>query len=218
MPSGSATSRAGSMKSGENLTRFRSEARGAVRIVRVPLTVTSLECFGPILRDYGQSHAFNPTWVGHARVHLVWLHGSERPTGANPVRDFVPTTRPGSRLPHAWVARAGERLSVLDLLPYDGFTVLAGPEGAAWAEAVAGIRGLPLRCLIAGRDFTDPVGEDCPEGPFRCQRRLAVPAGQLPVGQRGFGTIRIPAGRPMRYACAKSPWLIATARRPRESM
>jgi len=86
----------------------------------------------------------------------VWLHGSERPTGANPVRDFVPTPRPGSRLPHAWVARAGERLSVLDLLPYDGFTVLAGPEGAAWAEAVAGIRGLPLRCLIAGRDFTDP--------------------------------------------------------------
>src|SRR5439155_1404717 len=54
-----------------------------------------------------------------------------------------------SRLPHAWVARAGERLSVLDLLPCDGFTVLAGPEGAAWAEAVAGIRGLPLRCLIA---------------------------------------------------------------------
>ena len=82
--------------------------------------------------------------------------GSERPTGANPVRDFVPTTRPGSRVPHAWVARAGERLSVLDLLPYDGFTVLAGPEGAAWAEAVAGIRGLPIRCLIAGRDFTDP--------------------------------------------------------------
>jgi 2,4-dichlorophenol 6-monooxygenase len=59
-------------------------------------------------------------------------------------------------VPHAWVARAGERLSVLDLLPYDGFTVLAGPEGAAWAEAVAGIRGLPIRCLIAGRDFTDP--------------------------------------------------------------
>src|SRR5438128_404437 len=84
--------------------------------------------------------------------------GSERPTGANPVRDFVPTTRPGSRVPHAWVARAGERLSVLDLLPYDGFTVLAGPEGAAWAAAAAGIHELPVRCLIAGRDFMDPEG------------------------------------------------------------
>ena len=85
--------------------------------------------------------------------------GSARPTGANPVRDFVPTTRPGSRVPHAWVERAGgERLSVLDLLPYDGFTVLAGPEGSAWAEAAAGIHELPIRCLVAGRDFTDPEG------------------------------------------------------------
>ena len=46
-----------------------------MRIVKVLLTVTSLEFFGPILRDYSPSHAFNPTWVGHARVHLVWLLG-----------------------------------------------------------------------------------------------------------------------------------------------
>jgi hypothetical protein len=52
-----------------------SEPRGAVRTVRVLLTVTSFEFFGPILRDYSASHAFNPTWVGHARVHLVWLLG-----------------------------------------------------------------------------------------------------------------------------------------------
>ncbi|TMB05181.1 MAG: hypothetical protein E6J70_02575 [Deltaproteobacteria bacterium] len=52
-----------------------SEPRGAVRIVKVLLTITSLEFFGPILRDYSPSHAFNPTWVGHARVHLVWLLG-----------------------------------------------------------------------------------------------------------------------------------------------
>ena len=88
----------------------------------------------------------------------VVADGSEKPTAANPVRDFVPTTRPGSRVPHAWVERAGERLSVLDLLPYDRFTVLAGPDGAAWAEATAGIRELPMQCLIAGRDFTDPEG------------------------------------------------------------
>ena len=50
-------------------------SRGAVRIVEVLLTVTSLEFFGPILRDYSPSHAFNPAWVGHARVHLVWLLG-----------------------------------------------------------------------------------------------------------------------------------------------
>jgi hypothetical protein len=43
--------------------------------VRIALTVTALEFFGPILRDYHPSHALNPDWVGHARVHLVWLLG-----------------------------------------------------------------------------------------------------------------------------------------------
>jgi hypothetical protein len=43
--------------------------------VRVVLTLTALEFFGPIARDFHPSHAFNPDWVGHARVHLVWLLG-----------------------------------------------------------------------------------------------------------------------------------------------
>ena len=84
--------------------------------------------------------------------------GSERRTPANPVREFVPTTRPGSRVPHAWVERAGERRSVLDLLPYDALTVLAGPEGTMWPEAAARIRSPRVRCLVAGRDFMDPEG------------------------------------------------------------
>jgi hypothetical protein len=46
-----------------------------VSIVKILLTIGSLEFFGPILRDYSPSHAFNPTWVGHARLHLVWLLG-----------------------------------------------------------------------------------------------------------------------------------------------
>ncbi len=51
-------------------------SKSAVTVaVKVALTVTSLEFFGPILRDFGPSHAFNPDWVGHARVHLVWLLG-----------------------------------------------------------------------------------------------------------------------------------------------
>src|SRR5215813_3348670 len=41
--------------------------------VKVLLTLTSFEFFGPLVRDFSPSHAFNPTWVGHARVHLIWL-------------------------------------------------------------------------------------------------------------------------------------------------
>ena len=43
--------------------------------IQVALTVTALEFFGPVVRDAGGSHALNPDWVGHARVHLVWLLG-----------------------------------------------------------------------------------------------------------------------------------------------
>jgi 2-polyprenyl-6-methoxyphenol hydroxylase-like FAD-dependent oxidoreductase len=85
--------------------------------------------------------------------------GSPAPACANPVRDFVPTTRPGARLAHAWISRGGERCSTLDLVPYDGFTLLAGPDGAAWASAADRLRTIPMQCLIAGRDFEDPAGE-----------------------------------------------------------
>lgn len=42
---------------------------------RLLLTLTTLEFFGPMVRDFSPSHAFHPDWVGHARVHLVWLLG-----------------------------------------------------------------------------------------------------------------------------------------------
>lgn len=47
----------------------------SIRAIQVLLTITALEFFGPIVRDYSPSHALNPTWVGHARLHLVWLLG-----------------------------------------------------------------------------------------------------------------------------------------------
>jgi hypothetical protein len=47
----------------------------AVVIVQVLLTLTAFEFFGPIVRDFNASHALNPSWVGHARLHLVWLLG-----------------------------------------------------------------------------------------------------------------------------------------------
>lgn len=47
----------------------------SLRAPRVLLTLTCLEFFGPILRDFNATHAFHPAWVGHARLHLVWLLG-----------------------------------------------------------------------------------------------------------------------------------------------
>ncbi len=52
-----------------------AERRRAVRAAQVLLTLTGFEFFGPIVRDFNATHALNPSWVGHARVHLVWLLG-----------------------------------------------------------------------------------------------------------------------------------------------
>lgn len=62
--------------------------------------------------------------------------GTPPPVSANPVRDFVPSTRPGARFPHLWLERGGERLSSLDLLAYDRFALVTAPGGAAWRAAV----------------------------------------------------------------------------------
>jgi 2,4-dichlorophenol 6-monooxygenase len=77
------------------------------------------------------------------------------PVPANPVREFVPTSRPGARLPHGWVEREGHRVSTLDLLPLDRSTILVGPEGAEWIEA-ARVLTPSLHCVHVGRDVTDP--------------------------------------------------------------
>jgi putative polyketide hydroxylase len=64
------------------------------------------------------------------------------------------TGPPGTRVPHLWLERAGERISTLDLL--DGrFVVLTGAGGAVWSEAAAGVSaklGIALSTYRIGRD------------------------------------------------------------------
>lgn len=64
------------------------------------------------------------------------------------VRHFVPSGRPGARLPHAWTA-GRERRSTLDWVPLDRFSVLAGPRGEAWVTAAKAC-GLPVRVVAEG--------------------------------------------------------------------
>jgi hypothetical protein len=45
-----------------------AERRRVVAAVQVLLTLTAIEFFGPIVRDFNSTHALNPGWVGHARV------------------------------------------------------------------------------------------------------------------------------------------------------
>ncbi|MBF8190902.1 FAD-dependent oxidoreductase [Nonomuraea sp. K274] len=70
---------------------------------------------------------------------------------------------PGTRAPHVWLERDGERLSTIDLF-WDSFVLLTGPDGDAWHEAAARLAertDVPLRAvrLGAGGDYV-PVDDD----------------------------------------------------------
>ena len=82
----------------------------------------------------------------------VIADGTALPAVANPVADYVPCARPGSRAPHVWLERAGQRVSTHDLVALR-YTLLAGPRGRAWGEAAgaaAQALGIPLECRIVG--------------------------------------------------------------------
>jgi 2,4-dichlorophenol 6-monooxygenase len=65
---------------------------------------------------------------------------------------YHPTTRPGHRLPHAWLAdSSGARVSTHDLTSWDGFALLTGSEDWVAAAATAASKlGVPVRAVHIG--------------------------------------------------------------------
>ncbi len=83
--------------------------------------------------------------------------GSPAPAPVDAVRTYVPGTRPGGRLPHAWVARGGRRVSTLDLVPPDRYVLVTA--SGAWADAAApwtDAGTVPLDVVRMGVDVLDP--------------------------------------------------------------
>jgi 2,4-dichlorophenol 6-monooxygenase len=78
---------------------------------------------------------------------------------------YVPTTKPGARIPHAWVFdKSGKHHSTLDLCGKGSFTLITGIGGEAWVEAAklaAKKSGITIKTRIIGprRDFEDHGGE-----------------------------------------------------------
>ncbi|MFF4561915.1 FAD-dependent oxidoreductase [Streptomyces sp. NPDC001435] len=73
------------------------------------------------------------------------------------VQDIVnyrPTAQAGHRAPHAWLDRAGDRISTTDLAR-TGFALLTGAEGAVWqqvAQETPTVLGLPLTAAVITAD------------------------------------------------------------------
>lgn len=88
---------------------------------------------------------------------------------AAPVSDpegqvYNPTTRPGHRLPHAWVVQNGAMVSTHDLIKSDGadFVLLTDEDGNKWVEAAEKISQETnvkvATAQIRARDVTKPKG------------------------------------------------------------
>jgi 2,4-dichlorophenol 6-monooxygenase len=104
-------------------------------------------------------------------IGFIYEEGAVVPDGTEPPPEdpmggkYIPMSRPGHRLPHAWLECRGERVSTHDLVGREGgFALLTGTNGSAWAaaaEKVAGEIGITVRIVqigVAG-DFVDTDGQ-----------------------------------------------------------
>nr|WP_206323556.1 FAD-dependent monooxygenase [Streptomyces sp. HNM0574] len=83
----------------------------------------------------------------------------------DPELHHQPSSRPGARLPHAWITGAdGHRLSTLDLAGGGRFALLTGIGGECWVRAAADV-SRELGCEIGafvigpGQEYEDPYGD-----------------------------------------------------------
>jgi 2,4-dichlorophenol 6-monooxygenase len=103
--------------------------------------------------------------IGFAYETGAVIPDGSRPPARAPLGDvYQPTTRPGHRLPHAWIERDGQRLSTQDLTGTDtGFVLITGPNGAPWVDAAAQVGDKLSVPIVAvgigdGAEYTDVDG------------------------------------------------------------
>jgi 2,4-dichlorophenol 6-monooxygenase len=77
---------------------------------------------------------------------------------------FQPSSRPGAKVPHAWLERDRARCSTLDLGGHGRFAVLTGVGGEAWSSAAAAAGATFGVEIVAygigpGADFEDVYGD-----------------------------------------------------------
>jgi putative polyketide hydroxylase len=102
--------------------------------------------------------------LDYAAVAFGYLYQSAAVIGAPAdVRPALPiaelTGQPGTRAPHVWLARDGQRLSTIDLFGR-AYVLLTGPNGSAWVDATRSVTNPRVEAHRIGGDggFADAEG------------------------------------------------------------
>jgi 2,4-dichlorophenol 6-monooxygenase len=108
---------------------------------------------------------------------------------------YTPTTRPGHRLPHAWIEKDGRRLSTHDLCGRGRFMLLTGSSDRAWRDAARAVverLRVPLDVVSIGMRACDATDV---EGAWAQRREIADDGAILvrPDVHVGYRAARAPA-------------------------
>ena len=113
-------------------------------------------------------HAIGIEMNQHYESSAIYVHDELEPfafsgkAAEDPVLYYVPSTYPGSRLPHAWLSKSipDKPISTIDLAGKGGWTLFTGIGGQGW-KAAADIVGknlsIKMKCLSIGfrQDWED---------------------------------------------------------------
>ncbi len=160
---------------GEARAQIRALPQDAARVARVQRAIDEqVEHFNTLGLDLGHSY----------EVGALIPDGSPAPTPENVVSDYLPCTRPGARLPHAWVHNGEKLISTLDLIDLTAPILLTGDSGTAWCDAA---EGLGISATMIGDQ--SPVRD--PEGAWAAVRSIADDGALLvrPDGHVGWRAI-----------------------------
>ncbi|CAM5319476.1 FAD-dependent oxidoreductase [Streptomyces canus] len=108
----------------------------------------------------------------------------------DPELHHQPTSRPGARIPHAWITSGTRTLSTLDTVGKGRFTLLTGIGGEGWVRAAAA-QDIEIATVVVGpgQEYEDPYGD-------WAHLSEISDAGALLVRPDGFVAFRHPTAAP----------------------
>jgi len=129
-----------------------------------PMGATRRARFDEVVKTQRTEFQAHDLEIGYSYPVGALVSDGSQPPPTDPMGSiYHPTTRPGHRLPHAWLEFDGSRLSTHDLTSNDGrFVLITGPDGQPWITAAAKAAerfGVKIAVAAIGKDYRDAEGQ-----------------------------------------------------------